>query len=198
MDNIPIMLSIIFGIVGAVGSYYLISILRDACSLPSVRMGIAEENSDDQAVTNSVILTKEAKREIEIFDDGDNFEGSAYNDDRLIDAVLSKLREYQDFKVRVFFNIGDPELKFIQKLRGCPQVEIYVREDDKRPDDRHYRIIDGGIKGNISKHPFGDGRRVYQNFDCVAKSKSDTERAGRNVLRVLRQPMKDFKILGPI
>lgn len=195
--DISTVLSIVFGVAGAVGCFYLIGFLRDACVISSIHMDPEEDNSNEQAFFNTVGLTKEAKEEIEIFDDGDDFEGSVYNNDAFIDAVREKFIHNPDFEVRVFFNVRSPQLKFIQAFKDNPRVAIYVRrEEDSRPPDKHYKIIDGGIKGNISKHPLGDGDRTYQNFVCTAKSESDRIRAGRNVLRKFRQPIKHFDRIG--
>jgi len=149
MDNLPITLSIILGIVGAICTYYLISILRDACVIPSIDMDPEEDNSNEQAVSHTVELIEETKKEIEIFDDGDYFEESVYNNESLIEVVRNKLDRNPDFKIRVLFNIGDDKLRFIQEFRNEDRVEIYVRKDGTRPPDRHYKIIDGGIKGNL-------------------------------------------------
>lgn len=199
MDNLSVVLSIIFGIVGAIGTYYLISILRDACVIPSILMDPEEENDNEQAVSNVVELIKDAKREIEIFDDGNDFVGSAYNNDALIEAVRDKFDQNPDFKIRVLFNYKSPQLKFIQEFKENTRVEIYVRKDGERPPDRHYKIIDGGIKGNISKHSLEEGeKRTYQNFHCAAKSKIDMSKAGRNVRRKLGQPIKSFERLQSV
>ena len=102
---------VVVGITGAVVSMFIVfKNLRDAIIIGSLKFGRKEKNNDEQAVLNTLELIKEAKNEIEIFDDGDCFPGSAYEDERIIEAIEDKLRENPAFKFRFLFNIGSPEL----------------------------------------------------------------------------------------
>ena len=172
--------------------------LRNAIVIRSIVFERKEGNNNEQAVLNTVELIKEAKDEIEIFDDGDFFPGSAYEDNRVIDAVKDKLNKNPNFKFRFLFNIGDNKLRLIQTFYGSDKIEIYARKDQTRPPDRHYRIIDGGVKGTLSEHDVGDGPRTYQKFYCRARAKSDRRRAGRFVFKKWGQDMENFEKIGGI
>ena len=191
---------IAIGIVGAIVSMsFVFKYLRKAMTIRTLKFERRVKNSDEQAILNTLELIKEAENEIEIFDDGDCFPGSAYEDDRVIEAIEDKLKKNPAFKFRFLFNIGSPELKLIQAacnretLRG---IELYRRISRERPADRHYRIIDGGVKGILSEHSVGKGPRTYQNFDCRAKADSDRKRAGSFVFEKWGQNEADFERIG--
>lgn len=198
-EDMPLKVVIITAslVVGAVGGYFLIEFLRDACVVPSIKLSEEKSNNEGLVVKQAMSLIKEAEIEIEIFDDGnpsDNPE-SLYNSDVFIEAVQSKIKDNPDFRVRVLFNEGHSGLKFIREFRnrsdGC--VALYVRKDGNRPPDRHYKIIDRGMKGVLSRHDYGDPDRTYQELSIERRKKSDMLRAGRNAMRLYGQPIKRFR-----
>ncbi len=198
MDNLPLLLSIVVGIGGVIATYFLIRILVEACLIQSIQTDEEVDNSNEQAISNTVKLIQEAKDEIEMFDDGDFFEESVYNSDCLIETIRSKLDENPHFKIRALFNVPDPNLKFIKEFENNAQVEIYRRKDGSRPRERHYKVIDGGLKGNVSEHHLRATERTYRNFHCIARSKSERSMASKIVLKRIRQPIKLFEIFGGI
>ncbi len=64
--------------------------LYKACSLLYVSTTRAA-NDNDKAVQHFIDLLNEAKKKMTIYDDGNDMDGSAYKDTRVIDAVRRKL-----------------------------------------------------------------------------------------------------------
>ena len=193
MDSLSLALSIIFSVVGVAGSYSLISILRDACVARAVERSPRAGNSNQSAINRTISLLKEAKCEIEMFDDGDSSIGSVYEDADFLDSMTDKLERNPDFRIRCLFNVDNKNLKFTQLFGGHPNVEIFVRIEQPRPSKRHYKTIDGGVKGYISEHDLGDNKRMYEEFSCLNMNRSDASRAGRRILKNIREPIKLFR-----
>lgn len=200
METTQVILIVISFLVGITCFSLTYKYLADALVVSSIKIGEENENDDEVAIQQSISLAKEAKKEIEIFDDGDLSESyeSLYHDDRFIHVIEKKLENNPKFRIRAFFNDGDPRLKFIQAFKdNKQQVEIYKRKPGTaRPSGVHYRLIDGGIKGVFTKHGQGDGDRIYRELNILNRSKRDIARAGRIVLRKYRQPKKQFERLG--
>ena len=143
-------------------SILLYPIMRKISLNRSIRINMDKKwvkNNNLEAARQAVSLLKESEYEIELFDDGDDFEESVYNYSPFIDEVEKKLKDNPDFKIRCLFNEGNRKLKFIQKFVSESRVEIYARTDKERLPDLHYKIIDGGVKGIISDHKKGDSDR---------------------------------------
>ena len=185
-------------VAGSVCFLFTYKYLRKAVALSFVRKGAIVENDDDIAIEQSISLVKEAEKDIEMFDDGDLKKSyrSLYDDERFIEVISEKLRNNPDFKIRAFFNTGDPQLRFIQKFGANDRVEIYkLKAGIPRPPDLHYRLIDGGTKGILAKHTQGVGERIYQELSIPNRSKRDTVVAGKFVLEKYRQPENNFEKL---
>ena len=200
METAQIVLIAISVVVGVTCFYYTQKFFLDAQVIPSIQIEGVKENNDELAIQKSISLIEEAKEEIEMFDDGDSFESfkSLYNDTRFIEVVKKKLDD-PNFKIRIFFNIGDSQLSFIQEFKDNNRVKIYKRKAEfKRPFDTHYKLIDGGIKGLLTRHGHGVGDRRYRDLVVLPGSKRNTRRAGKIVLKEHRQPQREFEELGAV
>ena len=111
-------------------------------------------------------MLNEARESLIIYDDGDNSEGSLYNDRRVIEAVLEKLKDNPLFEVRCLFNCND-ELLFRKELKGERQVDVRIRSNSAPEDGIHYKIIDGGSKAYLSRHALGSKQGRYKIVDCA-------------------------------
>lgn len=203
METTQVVLIAISVVVGVTCFYYTQKFFLDALVIPSIKIEGVKGNDDEVAIQQSISLTEEAKEEIEIFDDGDFSESfkSLYDDERFIEAIKKKLED-PNFEIRVFFNDGDNRLKFIQEFRSNSRVKMYKRKAGTvRPPATHYRLIDGGVKGILSRHGQGDGDRRYRELIVSPMSERSTRsarRAGRIVLEKHRQPQDEFERLGVV
>ena len=155
----------LWGVACFAGAYWLIEReLRHTRRLLAVFTWPASPNSDETVASHIVQLLEEAKEQIEIYDDGNSFEASLYNNKTFLKAVEEKLEESPDFQVNCFFNVNEG-LDFTKKFSGHSRVHIFVRRDGRRP-PVHYKIIDGGVKAYLSTHKFNDHDRTYKVIDC--------------------------------
>ena len=196
VGTLQLVLSIGVVIIGIWFVYALGREMKDIGLIRSFHVFPEMENNDQSAVANVVELLKEADRELEIFDDGDSFPESTYNDQLFLSAVREKLQNNPHFRIRCFFNRGDSDLEFIKMFRDDPQVEIYVRKDGPRPPDRHYKIIDGGKKAYLSKHSLGHHIRRYKEITRAELSPSQEARASELLFGDLRQKVEKFRRIG--
>ena len=200
METAQVILIVVSLLVGITCFALTYKYLAEAMIFSSIKIGEATENDDDIAIRQAILLAEEAQDEIEMFDDGDVSEAfnSLYDDTGFIESVKKKLQDNPNFRVRVFFNDGDPRLKFIQAFKDHEkQVEIYkLKPSESRPSDVHYRLIDGGTKGIFSKHGRGDGNRIYRELNISTRSKHDKKKAGEIILKKYRQPRELFEKLG--
>ena len=186
------------GVVG-IGVFFVYDLQREMEDIGLIRsFHIFPEtgNNDKSAVAHIVNLVLEANDELESFDDGDSFPGSTYNDESFLNAVRDKLQNNPNFRLRCFFNCGDPDLVFTKMFKDHPRVEVYVREDGTRPPDRHYKIIDGGRKAYLSKHSLGDHVRRYKEISRAELPRDQADRASQLLFRDLYQPVELFRRMG--
>ena len=111
-------------------------------------------------------MLNEAQESLIIYDDGDDSDGSLYNDRRVIEAVQEKLKGNPLFEVRCLFNCND-ELLFRRKLEGERQVDVRIRSNNEPGDGIHYKIIDGGPKAYVSRHALGSKEGSYKIVECT-------------------------------
>ena len=164
-----------------------------------VRIYPTQPNDDDVALKNIIDLLEEAKEEIEIYDDGNQIEGSPYDDGALIEAVENKLGDNKNFKIVCFFNSSD-RLTFKERFQNNKQVDIHIRENESPPRyDTHYKIIDCGRKACLSEHdPDDSAKRSYRIFDCTKVREKDVEKAGKLLFGAYRQKLgKEWQPLKP-
>ena len=126
----------------------------------------SDSNSDEGAVSMFISLIRLAKERIEVFDDGNKMEGSIYESEDVVNELVRKLEENEQFEARFFFN-ADDELLLRRKLEDHERVEIYVGAGAGRPDNEtHYKIIDNGLIAHLSNHVYGAGERTFEVLDC--------------------------------
>lgn len=122
-------------------------------------------NDNDKAVQHFIGLLNEANEKMTIYDDGNDMDGSAYKDTRVIDAVRSKLAQNPDFEMQCFFNF-DHNLPFMKAFGNHPRVHIRTG-DGLEARDVHYKIIDDGKKAYLSRHDLSDSNRSFKQIDCT-------------------------------
>lgn len=132
-------------------------------TLLSVEICPVKENDDGKAINYVLELLDEAEEKIELYDDGNCMETSLYNSEDFINAIKKKLADNPSFQVICLFNRDEP-LAFKREFSAHEQVAIYVRTDSSRPDDMHYKIIDGK-KAYLSSHKFNDLERDFRIVD---------------------------------
>ena len=173
MISITYLLFLVFFIVCLV---YMLLALAASWQVLKVRTGAVVQLNDDRASVKSFLdLLKSAKKSLMIYNDGDQVKGSIYDDDEVLEKVSAKLdpdkgdgESEPGFTIRCWFNRDNPELKFRQRFEGHPRVTIKTLDSAKpRPDDVHYKIIDGGQKAHLSRHDLGSEERMYKIVDCT-------------------------------
>ena len=123
-------------------------------------------NDNASALRSLLGMLNEAQESLIIYDDGDNSEGSLYNDRRVTEAVREKLKDNPLFEVRCLFNCND-ELLFRKELKGERQVDVRIRSNSAPEDGIHYKIIDGGAKAYVSRHAMDSKQGRYRIVDCT-------------------------------
>ena len=156
-------------------------ILLRAFQFVYVSVSPEQVNDDDSVVTNFIELLSEARTSMVVYDDGNDMEGSLYNDPRVIDAVRSKLRAHPDFQLQCLFNC-DHDVKFRKELAHEQGVDIRTRLDAGDPGKIHYKMIDGGVKAYLSLHALGSRKRKFKIVDCTTVSKRHRARVAEGVL----------------
>ena len=123
-------------------------------------------NDDASAVRSFIGMLNQARESLIIYDDGDDSDGSLYNDRRVIEAVQDKLGDNPGFEVRCLFNCDD-NLLFQREFKGERRVHVRIRSNGPSDDGIHYKIIDGGAKAYLSRHALGAKQRRYTIIDCT-------------------------------
>lgn len=134
-----------------------------------VRMGVSIEvgqNNEETPKAYLLHMLAAAERSITIFDDGDKVNDSLYDDSTIVAAFGEKLRENPGFKVECYFN-NPRRTMFRDNLERCKGVAIQTGEGANREGyEVHYKIIDGGKMGYLSRHEEQSLARSYQYIDC--------------------------------
>ena len=110
------------------GTVWGIWFLNRAFQYVYARVTPVQVNDDDSVVTNFIELLSEARSLMVVYDDGNDMDGSPYNDPRGIDAMRSKLREHPDFKLQCLFDCDD-DVRFREELAHEQRVDIRTRID---------------------------------------------------------------------
>ena len=119
------------------------------------------ENDDEGAIRHFLTVLGKAEHELLVHDDGDQTNGSLYDDENTVEAVRERLRTCPDLKIRCLLN-------FKAGVRMATLCEEYgtrfqVRYLHQRPtDDVHFKIADGGKMVYLSVHPRGVTERQGQ------------------------------------
>lgn len=159
----------------------MIWMLHRAFQYADVTVTPARVNDDDSVVGNFIELLDEAQTSMILYDDGNNMDGSVYNDPRVIDAVRRKLRGNPDFELQCLFNCND-DMGFRKEFANEPQVEIRTRNDTGSVGGVRYKIIDRGMKAYLSRHGQGSREGIYKIVDCTSVSRRHRSRVADSVL----------------
>ena len=156
-------------------------ILHRALQFVYVRVTPVQVNDDDSVVRNFIELLDEARTTMVVYDDGNDMDGSLYNDRRVIEAVRSKLRANPDFQLQCLFNC-DHDVKFRKELAHEQRVDIRTRCDWDNAGKIHYKMIDGGVKAYLSLHELGSRKRKFKIVDCTTVAERHRSRVAEGVL----------------
>lgn len=159
------MLVIVIFIAGCVSFFFFLRFARRTLAIMRVRV-ISGENDDVTAAEQFITLVNRAEHLIVVYDDGNKMKGSLYDDKTVVEAVEKRLSENGNFNVKCFFNSSD-QTRFVTSLQSMDRVDIRFRNNDEsRPNDVHYKIIDDGAMGYLSRHAFGQAERNFTIVDC--------------------------------
>lgn len=123
----------------------------------------AGTNDNTLAAEMFITLVGEAENEMLVCDDGNSMAGSVYENPDVVDAVRGKLERSGQFRMRCLFSSND-RTKFRAAFDDAERVEIKSGASRR---DIHYKIIDRGRKGYLSRHPQGGVERSYRFYDGV-------------------------------
>ena len=129
-------------------------------ALLSLKLDVGR-NSDAFASEVFVRLLGEAQESMLVCDDGNKMDVSVYEDDSVVDAVRTKLNSYPEFKMYCLFSDTE-ETKFLRAFNDEPRVRI---KSGVRRRPVHYKIIDGGRSGYLSRHAHGETQRSYKLYE---------------------------------
>ncbi len=133
--------------------------IRKLCELSTLKLEVG--TNDNRLATGMFLaLLNDAECEMLVCDDGDQMEESIYENSDVIQAVRVKLEANPRFKMRCMF-YSDDETKFRTAFRDQDRVDIKVVKCRR---DIHFKIIDDGRKGYVSKHPRGESERAYRSY----------------------------------
>ena len=133
----------------------------------------SDSNDDDRAIVRFTELLEQAHSKMTVYDDGNKMDGSIYMNEEVVDAVKKKLDNELGFTMHCYFNYDENDTLFRQTFDDHDRVDIRTRpNEDARPNDTHYKIIDDGRMAYLSRHDDGSSEREFQVIDCTRISKS--------------------------
>lgn len=172
--------------------------LHRAFQIQYVRTTPSAIDNGESAVRSFVCMLNEAQESLIIFDDGDDIDGSLYNDRRVIDAVQDKLRDNPEFELRCLFDCHD-DLLFRKELERERQVSIRTRSSCAPTDGIYYQIIDGGTKAYLSRHVCGSKDRRFRLVDCTCVPRRHRGRVADTVLGRYKEDFEHaFEASAPV
>ena len=121
-------------------------------------------NTDEQASAMFIGLLNQTRRQIDIHDDGNDFEGSMYNNPKVIAALQERIRKH-NIRVRCLFNDAGQPLRLLELARSeefRSHVKIWYLNGGRQEPDTHYKIVDGGRLVHLSRHKHGASERGYR------------------------------------
>lgn len=144
-------------------------------------------NESDVAITNFIETVRRAATSLVIHDDGNHMEGSVYNDQKAIDAVVRQMNKHDSLSVKCWFNVESvPELGLVAAMRNDDRLATRFAVRYRKPSplklwrfswvDLRYKIADGGEYGTVSRHAFGAMQRRFWIEDCTQASQK-----GKNI-----------------
>ena len=172
-----------------VGTIIMLRMLHTAFQIQYVQSASPAINDDDSAVRSFLGMLNEALDSLIICDDGDDSDGSLYNNHRVIVAVRDKLGHNPAFGLRCLFNCDDNVL-FRRELANGRRVQVRILGSGEPLDGIHDKVIDGGTKASLSRHALGSKQRRYKSVDCTPVP---PRYRGRVADRVLGAYNEDFE-----
>ena len=121
-------------------------------------------NTDEQATEMFIDFVNQTRRQIDIHDDGNDFAGSMYNSQDVLDALRERIRK-RNIKVRCLFNDADQPLELLKLARSeefRSRIEIWYLNGGRQEPDTHYKIVDSGRLVHLSRHDHGASERGYR------------------------------------
>lgn len=164
----------------------------DAWAMMRVERTPNQFNDDESAIDKVIPLVEEAEVSLEIYDDGDDFTGSMYNNDAFVQSVIQKLDKNKEFVVECLFNENEEDLLFTKELVNHPRVSIYVRQKGGR-NQIHYKIIDGGVRAYLSVHAERSRERAFKEVNCSKVPASKRDSVMRTLFEDIRQDVANFE-----
>ena len=134
-------------------------------------------NDDDAAAEMFIRVLSAAKESLVIHDDGDNIDGTVYEDEHVIDAVRQQLARYDELEIQCLFNDRE-DLALVKSIGAEYPKRFQARYcSGPRPvGDVHYKIADGGVLGHFSVHGHRHPERSFKLLDC-SEAKPRTRRS---------------------
>lgn len=127
------------------------------------RAGDAREQPEDDFLS----LVDEARRSIELFDDGNKLHDSICESERVIRNIREKLDRSEHFTITCHFN-KDEELRFTSAFETHDRVSIFAGIDPQRSQDQvHYKIIDDGRIAYLSARGHAESERSFRRLDST-------------------------------
>ncbi len=132
------------------------------------------KNDDGAAIAMFQNILRDAESNMIIHDDGDDAEGSVYNDEATIALLRNRLKENPKLTIKCLFNVnGDLQITTLAKEKEIVgRLLIKYRKGGRPQKDVHYKIIDDGRKGHLSMHGLGEKEREYELIDCTDASQN--------------------------
>lgn len=160
---LTVVVSIIIAAIAAVGILICLMYAYRIWAIMSVRVEPVAVNDDTIALNQFLSLLNMASESIIIYDDGNSMDGSLYENSQAVNAIKERI-DGSDLTVKCFFNCPNDTL-FVRELSQYDNVDIKFRDGD-RPNDIHFKIIDGGKSAYLSWHEFGSSERRFKMLDC--------------------------------
>ena len=190
-------MTILFVVIGAVfvlgGAVMMVREIRNTSKKLKAVIHEPSTNDDDRAVVNFTDLLEKAHSNMVVYDDGDNTERSIYMQEGVVEAVKKKLDDVPEFTMYCYFNNQEArDTLFCKAFDGhYDRVDIQTRPNGEiRPDDTHYKIIDGGRMAYLSRHEHGSSKREFQVIDCTRVSDSDLKEMTDSLLGEYKQDIE--------
>ena len=145
-------------------------------------------NSNARVSEAFLRLLENAKSEMLICDDGNKMEGSIYDNDEIVATVRSKLESNNQFRIRCLFSEN-----YRSKFRAAFENRDYNVEIKAQVERRpvHYKIIDRGQSGYLSRHERGETQRAFKFYEnasgwvrelALARHVADIDREFQNAV----------------
>lgn len=144
----------------------------------SLNVRVQSGGNDDQAAAQMFIhvLTK-ARETLVIHDDGDEREGSIYENDEVVQAVRHRLENCEELEIRCLFN-DKADLRLVREIgaKHPDRFTVYYLRGARPVGDVHYKIADGGVIGHLSLHGHRQPERNFKLLDCSVARPSTRKR----------------------